>query len=256
MKRSIPFLLLALTILGMAPAAFAQDSQAAGQHIVPVDPQGLNEVRLWAGLWQPDARSSFWDDNFQNFDANPSRLHGFAFGGDLIHHIDPHNALMATVGYNGTSIKEPARNVLDENGDPLEHHLKVDTWYITAGYLLYPFGTQHPVIPYLGVGAGVYGGSVNSFRSSSTTTDCEDDDDDDGQTCTTDTDYTDSTKSSFLTFGYYALAGLEIPVSSHVAITLDGRYTVAQAHLDGDFADNNRLDLSGGQYAAGVAIRF
>jgi opacity protein-like surface antigen len=145
---------------------------------------------------------------------------------------------------------------MDENGNPLEHHLKVDSWYITAGYLFYPFGTQHPVIPYLGVGAGVYGGNVNSFRSSSTTTDCEDNEDDDGQTCTTDTDYTDSVKSSFITFGYYALAGLEFPVSSHVGLTLDGRYTVAQGHLDGNFADNNRFDLSGGQYAAGVAIHF
>jgi opacity protein-like surface antigen len=254
MKRFIPCLLLTLTLLGVAPAAFAQDSQEAERHIILLEPRGFNEARLWLGLWKPDAYGNFWDDNFQNFDAGPSRLNGFAVGGDIIHHIDPHNALMATVGYNVTAVREPARNVLDENDDPLEHHLKVDTWYLTAGYLLYPFGMDHPVIPYLGAGAGVYGGSVNSFRSSSTTTDCEGDDDD--ETCTTNTAYTDSTKSSFLTFGYYALAGLEIPVSPHVAITLDGRYTVAQAHLDGNFADNNRLDLSGRQYAAGVAIRF
>ncbi|HEX4496472.1 MAG TPA: hypothetical protein VIE43_12445 [Thermoanaerobaculia bacterium] len=260
MKRSIfflmPSLLLALTLFGTATATFAQDAQEPKSRMLPLAPQEFNEARLWLGLWTPDAHSNFWDDNFQNFDAGPGRLTGFALGVDVVHHIDSHNALMATVGYNAASVREPARDVLDENGDPLEHHLNVDTWYLTAGYLLYPFGVDHPVIPYLGAGAGVYGGSVNSFRSSTTTTDCEGDDDDDGQTCTTDTDYTDSTKSSFITFGYYALAGLEIPVTSHVAITLDGRYTVAQAHLDSGFADNNLLDLSGGQYAAGVAIRF
>ena len=255
MKRSIQRLLLALTILGMAPAAFAQDSQEPEQHIVPQDPKGFNESRLWAGVWTPNAHSNFWDDNFQKFDANPGRLRGLTFGGDLIHHIDSHNALMATFGFNTTSLREPARNMLDENGNPLEHHLKFDTWYLSAGYLLYPFGTEHPVVPYLGAGAGVYGGRVNSFRSSSTTTDCEENDDGD-DVCSSDTEYTDSKRSSFLTFGYYAIAGVEIPLGPRIAILLDGRYTVAEAHLGGDFVDNNRLDLSGRQYAAGVAIHF
>jgi hypothetical protein len=47
-----------------------------------------------------------------------------------------------------------------------------------------------------------------------------------------------------------------MPVTPHTALLLEGRYTVAHAHLGGDFADNRDLDLSGGQYTAGVAVHF
>jgi hypothetical protein len=80
-----------------------------------------------------------------------------------------------------------------------------------------------------------------------------DDCDEDGN-CTT--GFIDKQDSFFLIVGYFAVAGLEAPVSPHAAILLDGRYTVAHAHIGSDFADNRNLDLSGGQYAAGVAIHF
>jgi opacity protein-like surface antigen len=249
MKRSIQSLLLALAILGTATAARAQDSQDSKQPIIPQDPSRFIEGRLWIGESTLDARSNFWDDNFQNYRGSRGGLTGLASGGDYIRHLDRHNALMLSTGFSFTSINEPARHVLDEDGNPLEHHLTLDTFSLTAGYLFYPAGTEHAVIPYLGAGGGVYAGTLRSYRNSFTTDDC----DEDGN-CTT--VYTDKSESSFLTVGYFAIAGLEVPVSSHLALLVDGRYTVAQAHLGGDFADNRNLDLSGGQYTAGVAVHF
>jgi hypothetical protein len=249
MKRFIQSLLLALAILGTATAALAQDSQDPEQPIIPQDPSRFTEGRLWLGVSTLDARSNFWDDNFQNFRGSRSGLAGFIFGGDYIRHLDRHNALMLSTGFSFNSIKEPARRLLDENGNPLEHHLDLYTLSLTAGYLLYPAGTEHAVIPYLGAGAGVYAGTLRAYRNSFTTDDC----DEDGN-CTT--IYTDKSESSFLTVGYFAVAGLEIPVSPHAALLLDGRYTVAHAHLGGDFADNRDLDLSGGQYTVGMAVHF
>ena len=80
-----------------------------------------------------------------------------------------------------------------------------------------------------------------------------DDCDEDGN-CTT--AYIGSKDSNFLTFGYFALAGLEVPVSSHAALVVEGRYTVAHANLGGDFTDNKHLDLSGEQYTVGMAAHF
>ncbi|HEY4591616.1 MAG TPA: hypothetical protein VIJ61_04365 [Thermoanaerobaculia bacterium] len=249
MKRSIPNLLLALAMLAVATAAQAQDSQDPEQPFIPQDPSRFIEGRMWIGASVPDARSNFWDDNFQNYEASRSQLTGFAFGFDSIRHFDRHNALLLSAGFSFSSANEPARYVLDENGNPLEHHLDLDTFSLTAAYLFYPAGTEHRVIPYLGAGAGFYMGELRAYRSSFVTDDCDEDGD-----CTI--EFIDKQDSFFLTVGYFAVAGLEVPVSSHAAILLDGRYTVAHANLGSDFVDNRNLDLSGGQYAMGVAIHF
>jgi opacity protein-like surface antigen len=251
MKLSIRCLLLVLAILGVAAAASAQDSQAPEQLMDYQNTGHFKESHIWIGQWLPNAHSDFWDDNFRNFDASRSRLDGFTFGADFIDHLDRHNALMVSSSFDWSSISEPARNVLDESGNPLEHHLDLATFSLTAGYLLYPAGTEGPVIPYLGAGAGLYGGQLRGYRSSFTTDDCDEEDN-----CTTTTEFVDSNDSFFLTFGYFALAGLEVPVTAHSALLVEGRYTVAHANLGGDFESNSHLDLSGGQYTAGLAIRF
>lgn len=253
MKLQIRGLILTLAILGGATAALAQEAQEAEKPLVlrdAKDPSRFSESHAWLGLWAPSARSDFWDDNFKNFKASRGGVAGFAFGGDYIHHLDRHNALLLSSGFSLSTKSEPARNVTDESGNPLEHHLDFDLFTLAAGYVLYPAGTESPVIPYLGAGVGLYAGELRSYRSSFTTDDC----DENGENCTT--AYTESKNSSFLTFGYFALAGLEVPVTPTMALLLDGRYTVAHAHLGGDFADNNHLDLSGLQVTAGVALRF
>ncbi len=248
MKSPMQSLLIALALLGCATASQAQDSQAPAP-VVPLDTSRFNEGHVWLGQLSLNARSDFWDDNFQSFKASRGRLDGLTFGGDFVHHLDRYNALMLSAGFYLNSINEPSRNLRDESGDPLEHHLDLDTLSLTAAYVLYPLGTDGPVIPYLGAGGGLYLGELNSYRSSFTTDDCDED-----NNCTT--EYTDSRKSDFLTFGTFALAGLEVPVSAHAALLVDGRYTVAHAHLSGDFAGHRDLDLSGAQVTAGVAVHF
>jgi opacity protein-like surface antigen len=249
MNLKIRVTLLALAILWIAAAASAQDLLSTAKPFSATDTARFTEGRVWVGQTTLKARSDFWDDNFQNFDANRSKLNGLSFGFDWIDHFDRYNALMLSLGINLNTLNEPARNVVDENGDPLEHHLTLDTFSLTGSYLLYPAGTGHRLIPYLGAGAGLYAGTLNSYRTSFTTDDC----DEDGN-CTT--QFVDSSKSNFGTFGYFAIAGLEVPVSAHVALEVEGRYTEAHAHLGGDFKDNSHLDLSGRQLIAGVAIHF
>lgn|GEM_PF-1226186 len=255
MRLQIQSLLLALAMLGIATAAFAQDQDPENSPDLPAaaiglqSPSRFTEAHVWIGLQRLNAESDFWDDNFANFKASPSQLDSFTLGVDFIKHLDLHNAVMLSGNLYMNSFSEPSRNVLNRSGNPLEHHLDLNTFSLTAGYLFYPAGTLKPVIPYLGAGGGLYAGQVRSYRRSFTTDDC----DEDGN-CTT--RFIDSTDSSFLTFGYFALAGLEVPVSSHMAFLVEGRYTEAHANLGGDFKDNRHLDLSGEQYIAGLAVRF
>ncbi|MFY9824349.1 MAG: hypothetical protein WAM82_23435 [Thermoanaerobaculia bacterium] len=253
MNLSIRSLMLALAIPGIATMAFAQDPQApessADRPLVYQSPSRFTEGRVWLGVSTLNGKSDFWDDNFQHFNASRGDLDGFMFGGDFIKHLDLHNALMLSSGLDIHTISEPSRDVLNHRGDPLEHHLELATFALTAGYVFYPAGTQHSVVPYLGAGGGLYAGQVHTYRSSHVTDDC----DEDGN-CTT--EYTDSKESNFLTFGYYALAGLEVPVTSGVSLMAEGRYTVANADLGGAFKAHGGLDLSGAQFLAGVAVRF
>lgn len=253
MNLSIRSLMLALAILGIATMAFAQDSQtpetSANLPRVYQSPSRFTEGRVWLGASTLNGKSDFWNDNFQHFNAGRGDLDGFLFGGDLIKHFDLHNALMLSGSLDIHTISEPSRDVLNHHGDPLEHHLELATFALTAGYVFYPAGTQHGFVPYLGAGGGLYAGQVHTYRSSHVTDDC----DEDGN-CTT--EYTDSKESNFLTFGYYALAGLQVPVASGVSLMVEGRYTVADADLGGAFKAHGGLDLSGMQYMAGVAVHF
>src|ERR1700681_1399811 len=249
MNLSIRSTLLALAILGVAVVASAQDFRTPETSEAPQDTAHFTEARMWVGQSTLKGRSDFWDDNFQNFDANRSKLDNPSFGFDWIDHLDRYNAFMLSGSFYLNTINDPARNVLDDSGNPLEHHLDLNTVFLTASYVLYPAGTQHHLIPYLGAGAGLYTGQLQSYRTSFTTDDC----DEDGN-CTT--EFVDSRSSNFVTFGYFALAGLEVPVSPHFALMVEGRYTEAQANLGGDFKDNSHLDLSGRQVIAGLAIRF
>lgn len=253
MNLSIRSLTLTLAMLGIATMAFAQDSQtpesSAALPKVYQSPSRFNEGRLWLGGSVLNGRGEFWNDNFQHFDAGRSNLAGFIVGGDFIKHFDLHNALMLSGSLDVHTLNEPSRDVLDDSGDPLEHHLDLTTIALTAGYVFYPAGTQHSFVPYLGAGGGLYAGQVQTYRSSHATDDC----DEDGN-CTT--EYTDSKDSNFLTFGYYALAGLEVPVGPRGSFLVEGRYTQANADLGGAFKAHGGLDLSGMQFIVGAAVRF
>src|SRR3954449_8178279 len=99
MKRFIQSLLPALAMLAIATAAVAQDSQDPEPPIIPQDPSRFMEGRMWFGTSVPDARSNFWDDNFQNYKASRSQLTGFAFGGGSIRHFDRPHALLLSGGF-------------------------------------------------------------------------------------------------------------------------------------------------------------
>ncbi len=235
---------LALVILGIATTAFAQDSPIVNQ-----SPSRFTESHAWLGGTTLNGRSDFWDDNFQHFKASRGDLEGFVFAGDFIKHLDLHNALMLSSGFDFTSINEPSRDLRDHHGNPREHHLELATLSVTAGYVFYPAGTQRRLIPYVGAGGGLYMGQLQTYRSSYTTDDC----DEDGNCRTA---YIGSKDSFFATFGYFALAGLEVPVSSRTALVAEARYTQASARVGGDFKAHGDLDLSGTQYTLGLATRF
>lgn len=244
------------TILGLATLLVAS-APAWGQPYPPPPPPGpppgayyhgyaadrFGEFRLWVGGFQPDAHGDYWENKFRDFSGSRSDLRDVIGGGDFIYHFDRYNAVMFSASYYTTTLGQSYRNFLDQNNNRIRHNTDFDIGSGSVAYVLFPAGTHTPVIPYLGAGVGFYNwrlreaGDFIDFGHGNAI-------------------FSAVNVDSGTAFGYFFLAGLELPVTRHLAILVDGRYTKAHDTLGGDFAGFGRLDLSGGQVVGGVAFHL
>jgi opacity protein-like surface antigen len=207
------------------------------------DADRFGEFRIWAGGFQPDAHGDYWDNKFRDFTGSKSDLRDVIVGGDFIIHLDRINAIMFSASYYSTTTTQGYRNFLDQNNNRIFHNTDYDIGSGTVAYVLFPAGTHTPVIPYLGAGVGIYGwrlreaGDFIDFSNNNAI-------------------FSTVNSDSGTAFGYFFLAGLEVPVTRHMALLIDGRYTKSHDNLGRDFAGFGRLDLSGGQVVGGLAFHL
>jgi opacity protein-like surface antigen len=204
------------------------------------NPDQFGEFRLWVGGFRPDAHGDYWNDNFRNFTANRNDFQDVIGGGDFILHFDRYNSLMFSASYYTTTVTESYRFFADNLNGPIRHDTSIDIASGSIAYVLFPAGTHTPVMPYLGGGVGIYGWRLHE-----------------------DGDFVDTNHNNVIfgstfadsgtAFGYFFVAGLEVPVTRHVALLVDARYTKSHDNLGHDLSGFGRLDLSGGQVAGGVA---
>jgi opacity protein-like surface antigen len=192
------------------------------------------EFRLWAGGFFPTFGGTFWNNNFANNTGNRNDFQNVIGGGDFIFHFDRYNALMVSASYYQGSSNEQSRFFTDQFNNPIRQRLTLDVSSGTVAYALFPAGTHNAVIPYLGAGVGVYGWRLHTDSNGF------------GAPFAFGGPNGDSAE-----FGYFFVAGLEVPVSRHVALLVDGRYTQTP-HNDNNF----RPDLSGGQVEGGIAFHL
>lgn len=203
----------------------------------------FGEFRLWAGGFQPDAHGDYWDNKFRDFTGSRNDLRDAIGGGDFIYHFDRFNAVMFSASFYSTTAGQSYRNFLDQDNNRIRHNTDLDIASGTVAYVLFPAGTHTPVIPYLGAGVGIYGwrlretGDFIDFANNNQI-------------------FSARLESNGTAFGYFFLAGLEIPLTRHLALLVDGRYTKAHDTLSGDFDGFGRLDLSGGQITGGISFHL
>jgi opacity protein-like surface antigen len=203
----------------------------------------FGEFRLWVGGFQPDAHDQYWSDKFRDFTGSRGDFRDVIGGGDFIYHFDRYNAVMFSASFYSTTSTQAYRNFLDQNNNRIRHDTDFDIGSGSVAYLLFPAGTHTPVIPYLGAGVGIYGwrlresGDFIDFSNHNAI-------------------FTSSLADNGTAFGYFFVAGLEIPMSRHVALLIDGRYTKSHDTLSRDFEGFGRIDLSGGQVAGGIAFHL
>jgi hypothetical protein len=213
------------------------------------------QFRLRMGLFAPRGDSNFWDEDFSVFTGSKSDFNDLAFGGDLLWSLNPYASVMVSLStYEGRANQFyrplPGGFVpTTDQGFPLTsvgHSSRLGVTPLTVGFVFYPAGRRSPVIPYLGIGGGLY-----FWRWTESGQYC------DGSVSPC-AEFSDEFKSDGVEAGWFAVGGLDFPVRPTWSLFVEGRVHQSTATLSTDVALNgaDRLDLSGTEFTAGFAWRF
>ena len=239
--RRIALLALALaasTALAASPAT-AQPYRRAHRY-----DDAPNQLRLRLGIFTPEGDSEYWQDKERDFTGAPDDFEDGILSGDYLYRLAPHLDLMVSASAYAGQQDQEYRDFVDDRGDPIVHTTELEITSFTLGLRarLLPEGAV--IVPYVGVGGGAYLwrlGETGDFI-----------------------DFAPADPEIFFAdfaaegtaLGWYALAGLDVPLGSSVSLFAEGRWHQADDELGDDFRGFGDLDLSGTEVDAGVAWRF
>jgi opacity protein-like surface antigen len=206
------------------------------------EPEREGAFRIHLGAFQPEGDSEYWQDKQADFTgAAPEDFENASFGLDYILPLNGRLSLMFSGAYYEGNSTNAYRDFEDNFGDRIRHDTTLGIASGTIGLLLNLTGRDAAIQPYLGVGGGAYpwrleeSGDFIDFGPASRPV------------------FSADLESEGVGFGYYALAGLEAPITRNLSIFAEGRWTQADDDLSDDFEGFGKLDLSGREFAAGLS---
>jgi hypothetical protein len=209
-------------------------------------------VIVRAGFDHANAGSDIFSFTTEQLTLSRGDFSGATFGADLSFRLAPRVDLMVGTSYAGRSRLSEFRHFVDQDNLPIQQTTTFQRVPVTAGLKLYilPRGQRighlawvpARLTPYVGGGGGAL---WYRFRQKGDFVDAD-----------TREIFTDTFSSSGWTPEAHALAGLELSLSPRVALVTEGRYTWASARMSDDFANFDRIDLSGFSATVGLALRF
>lgn len=228
--------LVVMALLAIAVPASAQRRPIGGE----------DSFRIRLGQFQPDANSGYWNDSFDAFTGSASEFDDISYGADFMLGLGPRSSLMFSGDYYDSSVSQSYRDYVDGFGSPIVHTTKVEVASATAAYVLNFAGRGASVVPYAGIGGGVYDWSLE-----------ESGDFIDFGVQPLEI-FTDTFRDSNTTLGWFWLAGVDVPLGPRWSIFAEGRWQFVDQDLEGDFAtlSNRSFDLSGRHLYGGFAWRF
>lgn len=177
---------------------------------------------------------------------------GFAVGGELAVRLAPRVDVLIGASYAGREATSEFRDWVDQDDLPIEQTTRFERVPLTVGaraYLL-PRGRSvgrfawipAPIAPYLGGAAGTI---WYRFQQQGDFVDFE-----------TQDVFADRLESQGWAPAVQALGGVDLSLSPRFALTLDGRFTWAEADLDAAFQQFDPIDLSGFAATLGLSLRI
>lgn len=232
------------SVVAVLIGAAVVTTRAANAQDRPGHYAGEASLRASLGSYAPDGDSSYWRDKEIDFTGSTSGFDDVTLALDFSYFVSPRlGLLLSFAGWEGQQTQS-YREFVDPQGREIAHLTTIQQAWLDFGILFHFFSRREAVMPYIGAGGSyVYWelteeGEFIDFNQP------------------TPVIFNDSFFSDGDGFGFFLLAGLEIPVSDHVSLFAEGRWRDADAELSRDFAGFGTLDLSGRAITGGVAVAF
>lgn len=237
-------------LLAVALGAVPAQAQRGGDGFLFDEPAG--SLALSAGFDHANAKSDIFSFTTDRLTIDRGDFSALAVAAQLSLRVAPRFDVVFGTSYAGTTTPSEFRDFVDQDDLPIEQKTTFQRIPVTVGlkaYLL-PRGRSighfawvpERYAPYVGVGGGAM---WYRFRQRGDFIDFD-----------TNEVFRDTFTSSGWTPAAYGMAGIEFSLSPRFALIGEGRYTWAKANLSEDFANFDRIDLSGVSATAGIAVRF
>jgi hypothetical protein len=219
---------LALVLLGVAAPAAAQDQA----------------FRLRLGLFTPDGDGEFFAQAERDFTGSAGDFEDAVGGIDYQHRLGRGRvSLLVSADLFEGQTDRSYRDFVDDRGDEIVHTATLEVIPLTAGVKVDLAPERAPVIPYVGVGGGLYNYRYEESGDFIDFNDFE--------------VFSETFVAEGGVLGYYALAGIEVPIGPWFAFFAEGRWDRAEEDdLGDDFEGLGTLDLSGRRIMGGFAWAF
>lgn len=202
------------------------------------------EARFRLGLQTLDGDSRYWEEKTLDFTGDADDFEDVVGGIDFLVEINPRASLMFSVDHYEGEEDQEYLDFVDQDGFPIVHTTTIEITPLTAAFVVDLAPRRSPVVPYLGAGGGIYFWRLEES----------------GDFIDFGIDPPEIFRGTFEAegeaFGFFGVAGIEIPLSPYASFVAEGRWDWVDDDLGDDFEDFGELDLSGRRISGGFAWKF
>jgi len=204
------------------------------------DPYGSDSgtVRLRFGEFTPNGDNDYWIDKRADFTGDEDDFADDLLAVDYLHPLGRRMGLLLSASSWEADVAQEYRDFTDQDGLGIFHTTSFELVSLEAGLVWSLTDRNATVSPYVGLGGGYYdwtlteSGEFIDFADLSI--------------------FDDRFSESGNTFGWFGVAGIEVPVGGNWRVFAEGRWTEMDDNLSGDFEGLGILDLSGSTIAFGA----
>lgn len=203
-----------------------------------------NAFRVSLGEFEPRGESQYWADKAIDFTGDVDGFSDLIAGLDYHRFITQHLGVVASSTFFTGDTDQAYIDFVDEGGADIFHTTELEAATFQLGVLFNLTRRDRAVVPYVGAGGGLtywtlaeFGDFIDFGAANPEI-------------------FNDHFEDDGTTFGWYWQAGAEFPLAPNLSGFVDGRWTRAEADLEGDFAGLGELDLSGRALSVGLTFSY